>query len=380
MKAEEQSHRRLLSGLMIVMMMVLLPLSSVAGGTAAARPKTQKAANKLVTVVGSTATSRHRQLQNDFASFSVRGGSSYHHGAASPSHNNPDPYYASANALLNNNKNFAPPASQEQQQQQYENNSDQYFEPPGSATTQDEPDPLHETVQERLDQWRTAQLMNSAKYQESPLDDRGRRKLLTSVGKGSRAAIFFFLMWRDVHLYESAVTAATARSSISLMILTVPLIMLFLANMAGAVVSLTSPSHAAKKRLKAILNLDKLVEVVVAIYAALRLTIWPGSNNSRFMPRELHINSILHAAFFFLQCQAFTRLSWDENAAQPISSYAQAAAAARTTTEEEQQQQQQQELPAGGMPARPPLGEEEWSDDPQARSRRPGHPQQSMTF
>lgn len=200
---------------------------------------------------------------------------------------------------------------------QYDNYNDPSFEPPVTSSAED--DPLQETVQERLDQWKTEQIERSAQYQESPRDSQGRMKLLTSVGKGSRAAIFFFLMWRDVHLYE----AITSASSASRMLLAVPLISLFFANMAGAIVSLTSPSLVSKKRLKAILNLDKMVEVLLLFYAAVRLSVWP----SRYTTREVYIGNCFHSAFFLLQCQAFTRLSWDENSAQPMSTYTKPVAA-----------------------------------------------------
>jgi hypothetical protein len=33
------------------------------------------------------------------------------------------------------------------------------------------------------------------------------------------------------------------------------------------------------------------------------------------VPREVFVSNTLHSVFFILQCQAFTRLTWDENAA-----------------------------------------------------------------
>jgi hypothetical protein len=219
------------------------------------------------------------------------------------------------------------------------------FEPPVTASAND---PVHETVQERLDQWRSVQMANSAQSQASLHDDQGRMKLLTSIGKGSRAAIFFILMWRDVSLYETA----SARSNLSRMVLSVPLIFLFIGNMAGAIVSLTSPSHATKKRLKAILNLDKLVEVFLLVYYVIRLTVWP----SRYTPREVYIGNCFHSAFFLLQCQGCTRLSWDENAAQPVSSYTRDARLVGNNVAPQATQ----------YPATPPrvperLGDDEWN-------------------
>ncbi len=128
-------------------------------------------------------------------------------------------------------------------------------------------------------------------------------KLLTSVSKGSRALIFFLLLWRDVHLYE---VADTSLNGISRLIIVTPLCALFLANLAGVVASLTSPGHSAKKRLKAILNLDKLVEAILICYNFIRLTVWPA----KYVPREVFIANTLHSVFFLLQSQAFTRVTW----------------------------------------------------------------------
>ena len=145
---------------------------------------------------------------------------------------------------------------------------------------------------------------NMSPMQEAnPRDEQGRMKLLASVSKGSRALIFFVLMWRDIHLFEIADQAlkGTAR-----LFTVVPLAFLFIANMAGVVASITSPSHSTKKRLKAILNLDKLVEVLLMIWYTIRLTIAPTVN----VPRELYISSFLHSVFFLIQCQAYTRVTW----------------------------------------------------------------------
>jgi hypothetical protein len=174
---------------------------------------------------------------------------------------------------------------------------------------------------------------------ESAHDEKGRVKLLTSVSKGSRALIFFCLMWRDIHLFEVADQkfriGAAGGGGILRLFTVVPLVFLFVANMAGFVLSLmtSSPSHAAKKRLKAILNLDKMLEAAILLYCLLRLTIMPN----RYTPRELYVASTFHSVFFIAQCQTFTRLSWDEHSARPASSYAAAATTAATS-------QQQQEL------------------------------------
>lgn len=145
--------------------------------------------------------------------------------------------------------------------------------------------------------------INGPNMSESPRDAEGRMKLLTSVSKGSRALIFFLLLWRDVHLYE---VADTSLSGVSRLLIVTPLCALFLANLAGVVASLTSPGHSAKKRLKAILNLDKLVEAILICYNFIRLTVWPA----KYAPREVFIANTLHSVFFLLQSQAFTRVTW----------------------------------------------------------------------
>jgi succinate dehydrogenase hydrophobic anchor subunit len=189
-----------------------------------------------------------------------------------------------------------------------------YPEAYAGAPVPENDDPFHETVQERVDYWRTQQRQQAAANMYSPRDEKGRMKLLTSVGKGSRALIFFVLMWRDVHLYE---VADQLKSGLTRLFFVIPLAVLFIANMAGAVASITSPSQSAKKRLKAILNLDKLLEVLLIVFYFLRLTIAP----SKYTPREIYISNTLHSVFFILQCQAFTKMSWDETAAQPVNSY-----------------------------------------------------------
>lgn len=177
------------------------------------------------------------------------------------------------------------------------------YNPPSTA----ENDPFQETVQARVENWRSQQQQKyagqSAAEEANPRDEKGRMKLLASVGKGSRALIFFVMMWRDIHLYE--VADQTIKGVFRLAVV-VPLVCLFVANMAGAVVSFTSPSGSSKKRLKAILNLDKVLEAILLCWYFIRLTVAP----SRYVPREVFIASTLHSVFFIIQCQAFTRVSW----------------------------------------------------------------------
>lgn len=121
-----------------------------------------------------------------------------------------------------------------------------FYAPP--IVADDENDPFHESVQARVDSWRSQQLERSAELQESLRDDQGRVKLLSTVSRGSRAFIFFMLLFRNIHLFE---VADQVFSGFTRLLVVTPLLLLFIGNFAGLVASFTAPSHSAKKRLKA---------------------------------------------------------------------------------------------------------------------------------
>eukprot|EP00934_Nitzschia_sp_Nitz4_P004727 Nitzschia sp. Nitz4//scaffold1_size375055//319368//320405//NITZ4_000329-RA/size375055-augustus-gene-0.694-mRNA-1//1//CDS//3329541204//4717//frame0 len=170
----------------------------------------------------------------------------------------------------------------------------------------------HEPVQQRVDRWRQEQLSYSQSMtpedEANPRDAQGRVKLLASVSRGGRALIFFLLMWRDVHLLEVADMALKGKLGGRLrMFGVIPLSLLFLANMIGVVCSLQFLQFK-KAHMKAILNLDKTVEILLLIWYFIRMTVYP----SKYVPREKFISDMLHSVFFLIQCQAFTRVTWDE--------------------------------------------------------------------
>jgi hypothetical protein len=174
----------------------------------------------------------------------------------------------------------------------------------------DLPDTEHlfqETVQERVDKWRQAQMEHSQQMtpeQEiNPRDAQGRMKLIASVSRGSRALIFFIIMWRDIHLFE---VADQNFKGVRRLLCVVPLILLFIGNLAGVVASFTSPGHSSKKRMKAILNLDKLVEMLLLVWYFIRLTVFP----TKHVPREIFVAKTFHSVLFLVQLQAFTRVTW----------------------------------------------------------------------
>ncbi|GKY92753.1 hypothetical protein MPSEU_000245300 [Mayamaea pseudoterrestris] len=170
-------------------------------------------------------------------------------------------------------------------------------------------DPMHETVQDRLDHWKQRQQEYAATAQASARDEQGRVKLMMSVSKGSRAVMFIILLFRALFLYE----VADKYSGMRRLMLVIPVCLLLVGNLAGVVASFTSPSHSSKKRLKAILNCDKFVEALLIVFCFLRLTILP----SKYTAREVYVASVFHSVFFIIQAQAFTKLSWDDNGPTP---------------------------------------------------------------
>ena len=224
---------------------------------------------------------------------------------------------------------------------------EQYWDTTTRTATNGYPNESTISVQEQLDSWKLQQLQQQQQQQPSSpyVDRKGQTKLLVSINKTSRAVIFFIYMWRILHLYESvtghinmyAVPSSSSSSSFSrttaqslathlwtfrpVSILSVPLLLLFLSNMLATItlVVSTETNHSTKKRLKAILNMNKLVEVMVIAYTFIRLTIVP----SPYVTKEIYIGRILHSILFIIQGQAYTRFSWDSEAIAP--SFQQAA-------------------------------------------------------
>ncbi|OEU18762.1 hypothetical protein FRACYDRAFT_268438 [Fragilariopsis cylindrus CCMP1102] len=178
----------------------------------------------------------------------------------------------------------------------------------------------------------------------NPRDEDGRMKLMSSVSKGSRALIFFILMWRDVYLFDVAdqFIKGSFRKGLVRCILT----SVFIGNLAGVVISVTSPAgHSTKNRLKAILNLDKVVETGLLLWNFGRVTLFP----SKYVPREIFIAGIMHSIIFIIQCQAFTRVTWDERVAPLQQQQQQNQNYQQQTSDEYQQQQQQQRQTLGDV-------------------------------
>lgn len=169
----------------------------------------------------------------------------------------------------------------------------------------------HESVEERLANWREQQQFKyehqSAIDAQNPREEDGKMKLLASVSKGSIAMFFFILMWRSVHHYELADQTFTG---VTRLFMVLPPVVLFLGNMLGCVGSIMSNGAMGKKRMKAILNLNKLVELALMAYNVMRLVLVP----SKLVVREVYVGRTLSNFLFLVQCQLFTKVTW--NAAQ----------------------------------------------------------------
>lgn len=88
----------------------------------------------------------------------------------------------------------------------------------------------------------------------------------------------------------------------------VPIVALFLGNLLACVTAFTSglSSHVSKRRSKAILNLNKLVELILFANNILKLMFFP----SPYVPREIYIGGAIHNVMFILLCHSITKLSF----------------------------------------------------------------------
>ena len=210
--------------------------------------------------------------------------------------------------------NQRPPMYDDSQQQQLELNdyAPSFDNLPYDTETEDPFPP--ETVQQRVERWKAEQreqgLLTSQNIPNSGKDS--VVSLLSSVSKGGRCMVFFFLMWRDIHLFEvvDQSIGKDGKGGALRALLVTPLVFLFVTNLGGALVSLstTTSTSATKRRLKAILKADMLVELILLLYYTIRLTIAP----SKYISREVYVANIFHSIIFGLQCHAFTRVSWDD--------------------------------------------------------------------
>eukprot|EP00979_Chaetoceros_neogracilis_P007282 scaffold1521_cov271-Chaetoceros_neogracile.AAC.90 len=199
----------------------------------------------------------------------------------------------------------------------YTNNNNNNNNNPLQESWIDTPPPMdHESVEERLESWRQQQQHRYEHQSQgeavNPRDEDGKMKLLASVSKGSIAFFFFILMWRAVHHYELADQAFKGSTRLFMVL---PTVFLFLGNLAGCVGSIMSNGALGKKRMKGILNLNKLMEISLMAYNVMRLVLAP----SKLVVREVYVGRTLSNFLFLVQCQLFTKVTWNATQLNPNS-------------------------------------------------------------
>lgn len=181
--------------------------------------------------------------------------------------------------------------------------------PGGDDYLESYPGEYHQSVEERLAQWREDQQKRFENQSPidaaNPRDEDGRMKLLASVSKGSISLFFFILMWRSVHHYEMA-DLAFKNMPTKRLFFVIPTVLLFLMNLAGCFSSVMSSSPSTKKKMKAILNLNKVNEGLLFGYNVFRLAVMP----TKYTQREIYVGRIISNFLFLVQCQLFTKVTW----------------------------------------------------------------------
>jgi hypothetical protein len=134
-------------------------------------------------------------------------------------------------------------------------------------------------------------------------------RIMRTVGNSGVCILFMILTARSTHLYE----LADQISGIFMRLLvTLPVVGLLCANLAGVLLSLMqsfSRNSRSKTRLKAILSLNGLAEVIQIAYNAFRLIL----GNDQWTPREAYVGRIFTSVWILTICYAFSTSRWDSS-------------------------------------------------------------------
>lgn len=131
-------------------------------------------------------------------------------------------------------------------------------------------------------------------------------RIMRTVGNTGVCVLFMILTARATHLYELAdqVSGALRRY-----LVTIPVVGLLCANLVGVLLSLVqsfSRNSRLKTRLKAILTLNGLAEVVMVAYNSVRLVL----GNDKWTPREAYVGRIFTSIWILTICFAFSTSRW----------------------------------------------------------------------
>ncbi|GMH63246.1 hypothetical protein TL16_g03661 [Triparma laevis f. inornata] len=140
---------------------------------------------------------------------------------------------------------------------------------------------------------------DEGQYNAQPASHPSSSPLISAVSKGSISCLFFLLMWRSVHHYES---------SDSRLLLVLPSALLFLGNLYGFVTSLMK---GEKGKLKLLLNLNKLTEGILLISSFFKLIFYTPKRiyGRPLITKEILVGRVLVNALYLTLCQGMTKIS-----------------------------------------------------------------------
>ena len=152
-------------------------------------------------------------------------------------------------------------------------------------------------------------------YSPPPSSLDSSTSLLSMVSSKSISLIFFLLMWRAVHHYELADSLSSSR-----LLLVVPTILLFLANLYAFITSFLPPApdaapNSSKKLLKPILNANKLTEALLLLGNLWKLLFakpkrqYGGRGRAPPAGKEAYVGGILVNALYIALCHLMTKVS-----------------------------------------------------------------------
>lgn len=134
-------------------------------------------------------------------------------------------------------------------------------------------------------------------------------RIMRTVGNSGVCILFMILTARCTHLYE---LADQISGIFKRLLVTLPVVGLLCANLAGVLLSLMqsfSRNSRSKTRLKAILSLNGLAEVIQIAYNAFRLIL----GNDQWTPREAYVGRIFTSVWILTICYAFSTSRWDSS-------------------------------------------------------------------
>jgi hypothetical protein len=179
-----------------------------------------------------------------------------------------------------------------------------------STTSNDVGDhPLLETMQVvQMDRWNATQQKQRVQKYTGKFDNQGM--VLTEWGRG---IWFYFVLMRNIYFFALNCHISVSTTPIDLFLgglLRAQIICLIVLNGLGFVLSAVPSSRHTKYRLKSIVHLQALVEIVLVCWCILRL-VTPND-----VSRKDLIVSIAVSSFFILECVCFDVL-WGCEPIQP---------------------------------------------------------------